>query len=359
MISKFKFSKAVKKSRDILSLINNFNTSGQLFGNGQRNVIKIFDVEGVAINIKSFKIPNSINKVAYRYFRKSKARRSFEYAAILLEKGIGTPQPLAFLENFSVFGLRDSYYVSEHLNADLTYRELVEIPDYPDHENILRQFTRFSFNLHEKGIEFIDHSPGNTLIKKNKEGYNELLLSALFYERFLDSEYILIYQLDAFVFKDELTEWCKKGYDYIGAPWIASEKKTIWSRSFHSIARKFRSKKKNDREQIFYKAGNGGFSLRKTASHYSIAKRNETFILDFLKAEEKEIYAIEDVFWSLKAPELSIDFKIPGYKQALSFAIDRKPKIAFKLNNNQLPFGCHGINKPKVIGFWKPILDKY
>lgn len=194
---------------------------------------------------------------------------------------------------------------------------------------------------------------------QNIEGYNELLLSALFYERFLDSEYILIYQLDAFVFKDELTEWCKKGYDYIGAPWIASEKKTIWSRSFHSIARKFRSKKKNDREQIFYKAGNGGFSLRKTASHYSIAKRNETFILDFLKAEEKEIYAIEDVFWSLKAPELSIDFKIPGYKQALSFAIDRKPKIAFKLNNNQLPFGCHGINKTKVIGFWKPILDKY
>jgi hypothetical protein len=66
--------------------------------------------------------------------------------------------------------------VSEHLNADLTYRELVEIPDYPDHENILRQFTRFSFNLHEKGIEFIDHSPGNTLIKKNKEGNYEFFL---------------------------------------------------------------------------------------------------------------------------------------------------------------------------------------
>lgn len=187
MISKFKFSQTVKKSRDILSHINNFNTSGQLFGNGQRNVIKLFDIEGVTVNIKSFKIPNIINKIAYRYFRKSKARRSFEYAAILLEKGIGTPQPLAFLENFSVFGLRDSYYVSEHLNADLTYRELVEIPDYPDHENILRQFTRFSFNLHEKGIEFIDHSPGNTLIKKNKEGNYEFFLVDLNRMSFHDS----------------------------------------------------------------------------------------------------------------------------------------------------------------------------
>ena len=187
MISKFKFSKAVKKSRDILSLINNFNTSGQLFGNGQRNVIKIFDVEGVAINIKSFKIPNIINKIAYRYFRKSKARRSFEYAAILLEKGIGTPQPLAFLENFSVFGLRDSYYVSEHLDADLTYRELVEVPDYPDHDKILRQFTRFSYELHQKGIEFLDHSPGNTLIKKSDNGNYEFFLVDLNRMEFHDS----------------------------------------------------------------------------------------------------------------------------------------------------------------------------
>lgn len=176
MITKFKFSHAVKNSRDILSIIKKFSTSGQLFGNGQRNVIKLFDIEGVTVNIKSFKIPNIINKVAYRYFRKSKARRSYEYATILLEKGIGTPQPMAFLENFNFIGLQDSYYVSEHLDADLTYRELVEIPDYPDHDNILRQFTRFSFELHEKGIEFLDHSPGNTLIKKKEDGNYEFFL---------------------------------------------------------------------------------------------------------------------------------------------------------------------------------------
>lgn len=160
----------------ILDKIKMFSSTGELFGNGDRNKIKLFDFNGKTINIKSFKIPNLINKVAYRYFRKSKARRSFEYATILLEKGIGTPEPIAFLENFNILGLKDSYYVSEHLNADLTYRELVEIPDYPDHENILRQFTRFSFGLHEKGIEFLDHSPGNTLIKKNEEGNYDFFL---------------------------------------------------------------------------------------------------------------------------------------------------------------------------------------
>ena len=117
-----------------------------------------------------------INKIAYKYFRKSKARRSFEYATILLKNGIGTPAPIAFFENYNWLGLKDSYYVSEHLACDLTYRELVEIPHFLDHELILRQFTRFSFELHEKGIEFLDHSPGNTLIKKKENGNYDFFL---------------------------------------------------------------------------------------------------------------------------------------------------------------------------------------
>jgi hypothetical protein len=175
MLNEF-YNNTVFNKEEVLLLIQNFKSSGKLFGDGKRNIIKLFELDGITINIKSFKIPNLINKIAYKYFRKSKARRSFEFAALLLEKGIGTPQPIAYLENHSWIGLKDSYYVSEHLQCDLTYRELVEIPDYPDHENILRQFTRFSYNLHQKGIEFKDHSPGNTLIKKTTDGKYEFFL---------------------------------------------------------------------------------------------------------------------------------------------------------------------------------------
>lgn len=166
----------LSNEKEIIQDISDFSSSGILFGDGQRNRIKLFDLEGKTINIKSFKVPNLINKIAYKYFRKSKARRSYEYASILLEKGIGTPQPIAYHENFTLLGLEKSFYVSEHLQADLTFRELVEIPDYLDHENILRQFTRFSFDLHEKGIEFLDHSPGNTLIKKALDNQYEFFL---------------------------------------------------------------------------------------------------------------------------------------------------------------------------------------
>src|SRR5476651_1552466 len=48
------------------------------------------------------------------------------------------------------------------------------------------------------------------------DGYNQLMLSPGFYKSFLDYKFILIYQLDAYVFKDELTYWCNQNYDFIG-----------------------------------------------------------------------------------------------------------------------------------------------
>lgn len=160
----------LSQSEEINHIIENFNTDGKMFVDGQRNKIKLFELGTITVNVKSFRIPNIVNKLVYRFFRKSKAQRSYEFAHLLLKKGIGTPQPIAYFENRNLFSLRESYYMSEQLAADLTFRELIEIPDYPEHEIILRQFTRFTFELHEKGIEFLDHTPGNTLIKKVSDG---------------------------------------------------------------------------------------------------------------------------------------------------------------------------------------------
>jgi hypothetical protein len=151
--------------KEIRDSFQSFDSKGENFIIGERNRIKLFEIGTHKMNVKSFKIPNKINQFVYRYFRKSKARRSFEFATILLSKGIGTPTPIAFQENFGSFSLQRSFYASIHQEYDLTFRELVEIKDYPDEENILRQFTQFCFKIHEAGIEFKDHSPGNTLIK--------------------------------------------------------------------------------------------------------------------------------------------------------------------------------------------------
>lgn len=176
---------------EISAAFQNFDQSGENYILGERNRIKLFDIDNQKINIKAFKIPNKLNQLIYRYFRPSKAKRSFNYAQHLLQKGIGTPNPVAFFEEFGGLGLKRSYYASIHQDYDLTYRELVEVKDYPDHENILRQFTQFCYKMHQSGIEFKDHSPGNTLIKKGKEGlYSFYLvdLNRMKFHTFMDIE---------------------------------------------------------------------------------------------------------------------------------------------------------------------------
>ena len=160
--------------RNLNNIIHDFDTIDG--GEGDRNIIKIVKLQDLKINIKAFKIPNIFNQIAYKYFRKSKAQRSFEYAEKLIQLGVGTPMPIAYFEYKSLFLFKKSFYVSEQLDCDITYRELTKDFNYPDYDNILRAFTRFTFQLHEKGIHFLDHSPGNTLIKKVGNEYNFYLV---------------------------------------------------------------------------------------------------------------------------------------------------------------------------------------
>ena len=159
----------------LTDVIHDFDNNGEDFIIG-RNSIKLFKYKGQTFNIKAFRIPNIFNQIAYRFFRKSKAQRSFEYANKLIDLQIGTPKPVAYFEFVTPFLFKKSFYISDHLECELTFRELTKNFDYPDYDKILRSFTRFTYMLHEKGIHFLDHSPGNTLIKKNGNTYNFYLV---------------------------------------------------------------------------------------------------------------------------------------------------------------------------------------
>jgi len=170
-----KYNKVSKKS--IEEILLNFNTVGQSFfkdDKGRRNSIKVVEREGKKLNVKCFKRPNYINRYVYTRLRKSKAKRSFEYAEKLIEMGIGTPNPIAYAEKSINGALNKSFYISEHLDYDLTIRD-IDLSK-PGHEDILRAFTRFTYNLHENKIVFLDHSGGNTLINLNDGNYEFYLV---------------------------------------------------------------------------------------------------------------------------------------------------------------------------------------
>lgn len=120
----------------------------------------------------------------YKYIRKSKAKRSFEYANKLIECDILTPFPIAYIENTNVFGLTTSYYICKQVNYDFDFRDLIHKPLFSNRKEILQQFAAFTFKLHENNINFLDHSPGNTLIVEKEDNHYDFYLIDLNRMRF-------------------------------------------------------------------------------------------------------------------------------------------------------------------------------
>lgn len=133
-----------------------------------RNEVKVFEVGGMELVVKSFKVPNPVNRLAYVHFRKSKAARSFANAHRLLKAGAATPTPVAFVERLANGLLADSYYITLNHPHDFTLREVL-LNQVGDKEHILAQWVNFTYHqLYLNGIFHLDYSPGNTLIRRDQ-----------------------------------------------------------------------------------------------------------------------------------------------------------------------------------------------
>lgn len=191
--------------------------------------------------------------------------------------------------------------------------------------------TRYQHDISD-GMEFTIVSFDPTYFSSIK-GYSELLVSRQFYQSFAMHRYILIYQLDAWVFSDELINWCELNMDYIGAPWLSSPPITSGKKPIINLSKLLKNK-----------VGNGGFSLRKVSSHLKWAWW-ATFVY-------KMIPKNEDIIWTLFVP-----LKKPTCSIALAFAFEMEPEKSYELNKKQLPFGCHAWEKyhPE---FWRSFIPK-
>ncbi|MDA7818358.1 hypothetical protein N9A28_09235 [Sulfurimonas sp.] len=133
-----------------------------------RNEIKVVEFEDESLVIKSFKVPNIINKIIYTFFKSSKAKKSYDNSIQIINF---VPKPIGFVE-FKQFGLiSDSYFISENFNYDFTIREPLINESFENKENIFKSFAKFTLELHEAGIFHLDYSPGNILIKKEDDSY--------------------------------------------------------------------------------------------------------------------------------------------------------------------------------------------
>lgn len=160
----------------IMEVFENFDNEGTMIGEDKRNTIKWVKSNGRLLNFKSFKKPNQFNRLVYQYFRKSKARRSFEYAHLLLRNNFYTPAPIAYMETYDILGLSKSFYVSEQLEDSWTLREILNRSTAEEKAKVLGAYTVLMYQLHERGIEFIDNTAGNFLVRPENNAYRFYLV---------------------------------------------------------------------------------------------------------------------------------------------------------------------------------------
>lgn len=209
--------------------------------------------------------------------------------------------------------------------------------------------------------------------------YNRLCCSEELYTRFeARYEYMMIYQLDGWVFSDQLLYWCNQGYDYIGAPLFYPYTQQSFTRVFRGI-------------------GNGGICLRRIRHcldllranqdknflrplplirmYWKFARYNEAFtrhpsrMLMILPTLIGKIFGIGNTLRFYRERQINEDLlfgswaqdswhchaKLPTMAEAARFAFEVHPSYLLELTG-QLPFACHAYRKWEYETFWRKYL---
>lgn len=143
------------------------NGEGTVIHKG-RNELRKMEYGGQIYVVKSFHRPNLVNRFIYGVFRASKAKRSYLYARRFLEIGVGTPQPVAWMDERVGLLFGRSYYVSCLSDCPYVYSDLFDRQiDYS--EEVVRAIGRTTAVLHENGYAHKDYGRGNILFQKQED----------------------------------------------------------------------------------------------------------------------------------------------------------------------------------------------
>ncbi|MDY6295214.1 MAG: DUF5672 family protein [Schwartzia succinivorans] len=166
--------------------------------------------------------------------------------------------------------------------------------------------------------------------------YSCLMMQKDFYARFSAYEYMLLYQLDVFVFSDRLKEFCDMRFDYIGAP--IGRFAPFW----HAIGAR---------------VGNGGFSLRRIPSVIRVLDDIDRIIADTPFVHT--FILAEDIFFAYCGVRDDIEFKVADIDTAFGFSVQENTRHIFKkIQRGWRPFGCHGWSRIEQ-DFWWPVIEEH
>ncbi|RRD74681.1 lipopolysaccharide kinase InaA family protein [Tannerella forsythia] len=146
-----------------------FDDEGEMLYD-KRNQVKRFVLpSGRPVVVKRFKKPNLIQRIVYSFFKKTKAKRAFLHAAVLRDRGFGTPHEIAYLEERRTRLLSYCYFLSEEDGAPAVYERLVA--QQPFDRVMADDFAALVAALHQKSILHGDLNPTNVLFRERGDGH--------------------------------------------------------------------------------------------------------------------------------------------------------------------------------------------
>ncbi len=179
--------------------------------------------------------------------------------------------------------------------------------------------------------------------------YNKLMISPFIFNALNAHSHILIHEPDSIVLKNDLHYWCEQDFDYIGAPWFASD-----------LADDFQ----------FKATGNFGLSLIKTNTANTLFADNPRWfsvsmiVRDLLRGLRGQKDAFKralksmgssgrlsgahhlyldhcDIFWSYLVPKVAPHLRIAPPEKAIFFSWEKHPQKCLTICKGKLPFGIH------------------
>lgn len=156
------------KYQPLIEKIEDYFTTSNIVLQDRRNIIKEIDFDGEKLVVKVFKQPIFIQRIIYSFFKKSKAKRAYEFG---LKISDFTPSVIGYIEYYHFFLLKESYFICQKFEFDFDIRKPLLDDNFADRVKIFQAFADFVFKLHQNNIQHNDLSPGNVLIKEDKQNY--------------------------------------------------------------------------------------------------------------------------------------------------------------------------------------------
>ena len=179
MIRETVINSKYKNNHDICQLMSRLpsafeNGEGELIYDKRNKLRRFCLADGTVIIVKKYKHPNLFQQICYSTFWSNKAKKSSFFADYLINIGIDTPVPIAYV-TYKRLGIVCEYYLVtsevQGVGSNILMKKMEETNDTEGMATLASAITSLLARLHENGFLHGDSNLSNFICIKSDEGY--------------------------------------------------------------------------------------------------------------------------------------------------------------------------------------------